>query len=720
MPDEALSAVRKATMIEEFPATADPALAEIERWLSGGVPLVDREALAEFVAKAPIPLLHDCFYRRLPFGTGGVRGTVGFGPNRLNASLIALTAQAHSDFLNALFGHLGAPAVVLANDVREFNDVAGALAFMWANPLAGTTSRSLGRVAAGVYAANGLTVYMPEPAAESALLTTPELSFVIRELGAKGGANLSASHNPPDDNGIKVYDDTGGQYLPPYDQELADAAASASSIRTVEFQEALAAGSIVPIPVETTEEYHRMYLERADRHKLRSTTGTRILFTPLCGCGQRTVGRLLGSLGYDVVVPPREGPDGTFAEIPLLAPNPEVPAATKPAKRHAGEVGATIVIASDPDADRLGVEVKVGDRWVHLSGNQIACILGYRLFLDPLGPLVRGPVVQTLVTTPCLRRIGELAGVPVTDHLLVGFKWISGEVLAAERAAGPGASEDDLLCLGAEESHGYLVTPRMRDKDAASAAIYLAKLHEELVGRGATLVDYLAELYRVVGEYGDAGRSILTSGSAGFVMIRRIMDELRKAPPECIGGLKVLATEDRWDEQRFGPIEAETAREARNVLVITLEAGRVTIRPSGTEPKLKFYVQTYPEITHPDHEGGPQAVADAMGGEIYSYLLGLAGIEITGAAIELPDVISVTSKQFFDREVFPVLLGKLASPGETTGSILSWLTGLLGPLIPGTDKLTPARSAIRSAVVQAGVADAPAARALVQRLDELG
>src|SRR5262245_40661855 len=218
----------------KYPQTGEDAWANLRLWLDGTMPFVPAEALREFVAGAPLDLIHESFWRNLPFGTGGVRGTVGFGPNRINQTVVALTIQAHCNYLKRFLetpeGSRYERCVVVANDVRMFLDAQGVLKFLNDNPYradhpdGGVTSRRLAYLAAEIYAANGIVVYLLDPHDDNALLTTPELSYLIRRLNACGGINISASHNPPDDNGVKVYDENGGQYLPPHDQELTDEA----------------------------------------------------------------------------------------------------------------------------------------------------------------------------------------------------------------------------------------------------------------------------------------------------------------------------------------------------------------------------------------------------------------------------------------------------------------------------------------------------------------
>jgi phosphomannomutase len=364
----------------------------------------------------------------------------------------------------------------------------------------------------------------------------------------------------------------------------------------------------------------------------------------------------------------------------------------EPAREEADRRDCEIVIACDPDADRIGVEVKRQGGWVHLTGNQIATILAYRLLLDPDGPQLRGGVYQTIVTSSAVRAIAEQAGCAhIVDDLLVGFKYI-GAAVGRYSQDSPDVAEDDLLAFAAEESHGYLVTPRLRDKDALSAALYLARLHEDLRERDDDLVGYLARVYEQVGAFGDRGRSFSIVGSAGVAAIARAMKRLRDEPPKQLGGREVLQVVDYWNEspapEGFGPFASATDREARNVLVFAVEDARVTLRPSGTEPKLKFYVST---STGSDGAEA-QAAADDLATAVYVDLAPLFDVDLSPAAARLPDVIAVGNKTAFDRQVLAKAEEVVARSEESEAA--EWLRGALEDLIPGDHKVAIAAPAL--------------------------
>jgi phosphomannomutase len=370
--------------------------------------------------------------------------------------------------------------------------------------------------------------------------------------------------------------------------------------------------------------------------------------------------------------------------------------ATEPAKDAASRIGSHLVLASDPDADRAGAEVFHGGDWVHLTGNQIAQILAYFMMLDPRGPRLRGGVYQSIVTTLATREIAERAGVSpdaiVTD-LLVGFKYVGKAVRDYAQRIGD-ADDTTLLAFAAEESHGYLDTPQLRDKDAMSGALYLAKLHERLSAEGRTLLDYLKSVYEDIGEFGDRGRSITILGSAGVREIQRIMEVLRATRPTDLGGVDVEEYIDHWDTQRFDEIMGPTDREARNILVFRFDGGQITFRPSGTEPKIKFYVQTRPMAGG----YGAQDLADRLSDKVYQHVLGILGRELHPAFVSLPDVIPLNSKIAVQETVENDLRRLLSEPDQTDRFLVDWLAERLADTIPGESSWDIAVPAIRAAV----------------------
>jgi phosphomannomutase len=422
-----------------------------------------------------------------------------------------------------------------------------------------------------------------------------------------------------------------------------------------------------------------------------------ITYTPLCGCGVHTVGSVLQRLGFPLLVPEDQGPDGSFRAIPFRAPNPEVVQATAPARQYADAHGSEIVLSSDPDADRVGLEIKLADgSWFHFDGNQIAAILGYYLMLDPAGPQRRGLVIETLVTTKILGRIVEEAGDSfIVDDLLVGFKYVADVLKRFERGEsyrGVRCAADRLV-LAAEESHGVIMLPGIRDKDASPACMYLAALHQRLRAEGRNLLDYYSDILERLGGYDNANRSITMIGAEGMLKKDRIMASLRSEPPQTIGGERVRRVIDYWNEAEFGPFVSESDRLPRNVIQLQADAFVVTVRPSGTEPKLKLYCQLLP-----DGEAAPagdgallQRVrerANATARQVYGDLLSRIDVSLGAAGLLLPDIVDLERKLEFEQSTVRELRDALANGRYADlDALLDWLRDAVAAMTPGTDAL---------------------------------
>jgi phosphoglucomutase/phosphomannomutase len=693
---EALASISQ-TLATKYGQLGTAAADRLQVWMSGSLPFAYPEILEKHLDESAIDLLFDAFWQILPFGTGGRRGRVGYGPNRMNPTTITITVQGHCEYLRRAFPDKERLTVVVANDVRIFNDLAGTYKFLGnTHPLLGVSSRSLARLACEVYAANGIIAYCAEPESDSAVLSTPELSFVIGRLNALGGVNISASHNPPDDNGIKVYDQFGSQPVAPDDQRLVEAMERVSDVGRLPFEEGLSQGLIRPIPPELHREYVQAYVKLyhgADKPQ----QGVQIVYTPLCGCGLTTVGDVLRELGFPFIVPPHHGPDGSFAVIPFRAPNPEVPEATENAKAFADENGSGIVLSSDPDADRVGLEIKLADgTWYHFDGNQIATVLCYLLMLDPEGPQRRGLVIETLVTTRILRRIVDKAGSSrLIDDLLVGFKYVADVLKELEqkgRYKNVTGAPDELV-LAAEESHGVIVYPYIRDKDATPACMYLAGLYQRLRRQGRTIFDYYVQILDDLGAYGDTSRSIMMAGADGVFKRDRILESLRSSPPSQIGGLPVLKMVDHWDQTAFGKFRSETDKLPRNVIQLFFDTFIVAVRPSGTEPKLKLYCQVLPDDdlsgTHgKDRLAAVTAKAERLAVLVYGDLLRRIGVSLDVPALLLPDIVDLGRKQEFERSTLPALRDAIVQHKFSgLDECKQWLRSQIAAMTPGADPL---------------------------------
>ncbi len=623
--------------------------------------------LIEWMVEAgQFDLLLDSFYQVIPFGTGGRRGPVGIGPNRINPYTIASSNQGHVQYLRQRFPGEKELKVVVAYDVRCYGDLRQLYPADVPNPVRGLSSKDFAHFAAAVYCKAGVTVYML-PDDLNDYLSTPELSFLIRRYSAHGGLNVSASHNHPDDNGGKFYNDKGGQEVPPYDEQMVQIVETITDIDSMTYPEAQKTGLIRPITVEDRQAYIDLNLSLRLGAKPR---GAKIVFSPLHGTGINTVGRCLTGMGFEegkdyfLVAAQREF-RGDFANVKFRSPNPEVPESLDLAIETGKEVGADLVLATDPDADRIGGALPHNGDFVFMTGNELAAIVTrYRLeSLKRAGKLPKkAVVVETQVTTQLMARIARSYGAQVIDHLLVGFKYIGDILDHLERT---GKFDTVVAGLGdfvvaAEESHGVLLTPQIRDKDAAGAAVVVAELLSELKDEGKTLYGYLIETYKRYGYFRNYLRSTVMQGAAGTAAIRHIQQQMRLNPPGSVGGLKVESVIDYWDEEAFGKFKSETDRASRNLITFLFEGGlRTTIRPSGTEPKNKVYIEKPSEplgawASDEEFAASRQKVDEEVlqfSNAFMREMLALVDVTLPDYALEISDLVALEKKQHFG-EVF--------------------------------------------------------------------
>lgn len=573
------------------------AIQYLTQWLTDPQFVAYRPQIEWLIEEKNWSLLLDSFYQILPFGTGGRRGAVGIGPNRMNLWTLGASVEGHCQFLREKFPGVEPLSVVIAYDVRRFLDVRRNYNSARPNPVLGLSSKDLAQHAAGVYAANGIHVSMPLP--ESLRYTsTPEMSFTIRQVGAHGGLNLTASHNPPDDNGSKFYDERGAQPVPPDDQIMTDIVDQVTTIKSMPFADAVRAGKVHFLD----DRVHDAYIELCRRQSLIAPPRFdefALVFTPLHGVGGMNAGEVLAAQGFRLTpVTEQMTPDGQFPNV-TKSPNPEVRESLDRAEQIARDVGADLVLATDPDADRLGALAADGQGgFRYITGNEI-CALVTWFKLDQLtkqGRMPKSPVViTTVVTTTLVTRIARHFGCQVVNNLLVGFKNMA-EVLRQLEETGiyedVQASPDDLI-LATEESHGILAMPQVRDKDAAAGCLLLAECALDLKRRGQTLVDALALLAEKFGYFRNELINIVMPGIEGKQNMTRMLDRLRGNPPEQIAELDVSEFEDLRDPHgRLGPIKGATDAAGRNVLVFRLgDSASVVLRPSGTEPKAKAYIE---------------------------------------------------------------------------------------------------------------------------------
>ena len=659
----------------------------MQAWLEGAVPMGFPEVLARHLEEQHVPLLFDAFWQVLPFGTGGRRGRVGYGSNRFNPTTAAMTVQGHCNYLSAAFPGKEL-SVIVANDVRVFNDFAGVYRFLGSDhPLLGTSSRSIAKLACEIYAGNGVVAYLAEPEADQSLLSTPELSFIIRKLQAVGGLisppriillTIMASRFTMSTAASRSRPMTNAWQTPWTKSRMCAAFRS---------HEALGRGLIRHIPDGLHGEYIDEYVRLYGR-VFTPRPDFPVVYTPLCGCGLRSAGAVMRKLGFPILSPPDQGPDGTFAPIPFKAPNPEVSEATVPATRFAESVGSGVVLSSDPDADRVGLEARLADgSWYHFDGNKIATLLCYYLMLDPDGPQRRGLVMETLVTTKILGQIAATAGDSwIIDDLLVGFKYMANVLKVLEQRGrwGNACTRPESLVLATEEAHGLMLTSAIRDKDSAPACMFLAALYQKVRQEGRNLLDYYIEILEKLGGYADTGRSIVMTGAEGGIQRDRIVASLRASLPETLGGRAVRKVVDYWNEITFGKLQSSTDQLSRNVLQFFLDGFIVTVRPSGTEPKLKFYCQLVPFEEPQGRTAGPALrgmelmrdlteQVETMARAVYQELLARLDLHLGEPGLLLPDLIDIGRKQDFERKTVPQLREAIARTASRT-----WMTSWIG------------------------------------------
>lgn len=597
-------------------ALKNKALANLAAWLTQPDFAAYRPQLEWLIQSARWSILVDSFYQVMPFGTGGRRGAVGIGPNRMNLWTLSASVQGHCDYLKQRFPGMAPLQIVLAFDVRQFEDKRGVYNRELPNPVLHLSSREFCQYAAGVYAANGIHTHILPPDSKR-FTPTPELSFTIRFLRAHGGLNMTASHNPPDDNGSKFYNELGAQPVPPEDQLMSEFVDQVAAIKHFPFADAIRSGKVHFLQ----DAPHRSYIELCRKQSLIPAPKFdefRLVFTPLHGAGGFCAGEVLEAQGFrPIPVPEQATPDGQFPNV-TKTPNPEVPECMDRAEKVAREHRAHLIIATDPDADRIGsmacTEADGQGGYRVLTGNEIASLLTHFKLaqLARSGSLPASPlVITTEVTTGQITRIGRQFSAQVVNDLLVGFKYHA-DVIAQLESSGQyddirGTTAD--FVIATEESHGILATADIRDKDSACAALLLAEaaLFEKRQGR--TLVNYLDDLNRQFGYYRNELLNLVMTGLEGKQNMARMLDALRQAPPMEIGGLPVRVFEDLRDENgRMGAFKGETDRSARNFLIFRLAgdgiAAKVSLRPSGTEPKAKAYLEVCSE---PCKAGTPQA-----------------------------------------------------------------------------------------------------------------
>ncbi len=541
-----------------------------QQWLKSAV--VDektKEAIRSMQTERPDEL-EESFYKDLEFGTGGLRGIMGVGSNRINKYTLGMATQGLANYLNKTFTDHGI-CVAIAHDCRNNSD-------------------TFAKTVADVFTANGIKVYFFE-----ALRPTPELSFAIRHLGAKSGVVLTASHNPKEYNGYKAYWSDGAQMIDPHDVNVMEEVKAIESIDDVQFSgnDALLQyiGEEVDLAYLKELKNISLFKEATDKDK-----SIKIVFSPIHGTGITLVPKALHNFGFNEVhiVEEQAKPDGNFPTV--VYPNPEEKEAMKLSLVKAKAIDADIVMATDPDADRIGIAIKnKQNEWELLNGNQTGSLLIYYLLsrweeLDKLDG--NQFIVKTIVTTELIKNIADKFKVESYDTL-TGFKHIAGLIKELE-----GKKE---FIGGGEESYGYLISDFVRDKDAVASAVMLAEMTAYAKSQGKTVYDYLLEIYEMCGLYREELVSITKKGISGSKEIAQMMTGFRENTPKSLHNIEVVSMRDY---QKGQETDLKTGKQTNldfpksNVLQFFLADGsKISARPSGTEPKIKFYVSVKGELS---------------------------------------------------------------------------------------------------------------------------
>ena len=539
-------------------------------WLSGDFDDETRILVREMMEKNSTELT-DAFYRDLEFGTGGLRGIMGAGTNRMNKYTVGMATQGLANYLLKMLPKVHPISAVISFDSR-------------------INSRSFAKITAEVFAANGFRVYLFDD-----IRPTPELSFAIRHLKCQTGVMITASHNPKEYNGYKAYWDDGAQMIAPHDVNVIGEVQKITSIDDVRWT-----GNHENI-IEIGKEIDEAYLECIEGLSLspdiiRQQKDLRIVYTPLHGCGRKMVPEILRRYGFENVTTVKEQmvADGNFPTV--RSPNPEEQDAMTLALEQARRINADLVMATDPDADRVGVALKnAKDEYILLNGNQTAALLFYYI-LDRWKEknLLTGKefIVSTIVTTGLLERIAEKFRVGYFE-CLTGFKFIAAVIREQEGKM--------KFIVGGEESFGYLAGDFVRDKDAVSACALIAEAAAWIASRGKSLFDLLMQIYQEFGFYKESLFSVTKKGKSGAEEIRKMMVNYRKDPPALIDKMKVIMVKDYLsllEKDLITGKEKAIDLPESDVLQFFLEDGsRISVRPSGTEPKIKFYFSVKEQLS---------------------------------------------------------------------------------------------------------------------------
>ncbi len=543
-----------------------------QSWLT---PAYDAETQAEvkrILEDSDKTGLIDAFYKDLEFGTGGLRGIMGAGSNRMNIYTVGAATQGMANYLNKCFAGKKDIAVVVGHDCRN-------------------NSRKFAEISADIFSANGIKVYLFDD-----MRPTPEVSFAIRHLGCQSGINITASHNPKEYNGYKAYWEDGAQVLAPHDTGIIDEV-NKVKVTDIKFQGNKELIQIIGKDIDD------IYLEKVhgisiDPEVIKRQKDLKIVYTPLHGTGMMLIPQSLKLWGFENVhcVPEQMVKSGDFPTV--VSPNPENAEALTMAINLAKSIDADIVMASDPDADRVGMACKDDKgEWVLINGNQTCLIFLYYIIKNriAMGKMKGNEfIVKTIVTTEVIRKVAEKNNIKMID-CYTGFKWIAREIRLREGK--------EQYIGGGEESYGFLAEDFVRDKDAVSACSLLAEICAWAKDQGKTLYDILMEVYLEYGFSKEVTVNVVKPGKSGADEIKAMMDNFRACPPKELGGSEVTLTKDyktlKATDNKGNVTDIEMPETSNVLQFFTADGTKVSVRPSGTEPKIKFYVEVKGEMGCP-------------------------------------------------------------------------------------------------------------------------
>jgi phosphoglucomutase len=557
-----------------------------QKWLDGAYDELTKEEVRKMLENPDSTELIDSFYKDLEFGTGGLRGIMGAGSNRMNRYTMGAATQGLANYINQEFAHLAEKSVVIGHDCRN-------------------NSRLFAETAARIFAGNGITAYLFED-----LRPTPEISFAIRKLSCQSGIIITASHNPKEYNGYKAYWNDGAQIIAPHDKNIIDEVVKITTVDKIKFD---GDESLVKI---LGAEMDQLFVDAVKTitlspEAIERQKDLKIVFSPIHGTTVKIVPEALRQFGFTNIinVPEQDVVSGEFPTV--ISPNPEEPAALKMAIEKAHATNAELVAASDPDGDRLGIAIRNdNNEFILVNGNQTALLLTWYMVSQwKERGLLTGKeyIVKTIVTSELLKSVADKIGIECFD-VYTGFKWIASIIRELE-------GTKKYIC-GGEESYGFLPGDYVRDKDAVGAICMIAEIAAWAKDQGKTVFELLKDIYIEFGFSQERLISIVRKGKSGADEIKAMMHQFRTAPPERLGGSAVNLVKDYAVLKAINPITRTTKDidlpETSDVLQFFTEDGsKVSVRPSGTEPKIKFYFEVKTDMNSRDQFAAATTTAQA-------------------------------------------------------------------------------------------------------------